>query len=87
MANITKVPDGPLVKKKGPFKGSTLKAGGKMKKAQGGTSLGMKSVKAGFDKNSGVTRADIIVAGKGKAKAGAKIKKSVSKMKTCKGGC
>lgn len=36
--NITKVPDGPLVKKKGPFKGSTLKAGGVIKKAQtGGT--------------------------------------------------
>lgn len=36
--NITKVPDGPLIKKKGPFKGSTLKAGGKIKKAQtGGT--------------------------------------------------
>ena len=34
--NITKVPDGPLVKKKGPFKGSTLKAGGKIKKAQDG---------------------------------------------------
>lgn len=34
--NITKVPDGPLVKKKGPFKGSTLKAGGKIKKAQNG---------------------------------------------------
>jgi hypothetical protein len=32
MAKITKVPDGPLVKKKGPFKGSTLKNGGAMKK-------------------------------------------------------
>ena len=39
MAKITKVPDGPLVKKKGPFKGSTLKAGGKIKKAQGGEFL------------------------------------------------
>lgn len=37
--NITKVPDGPLVKKKGPFKGSTLKAGGSIKKAQEGTTL------------------------------------------------
>ena len=37
MANITKVPDGPLIKKKGPFKGSTLKAGGVIKKAQDGT--------------------------------------------------
>jgi len=34
---ITKVPNGPLIKKKGPFKGSTLKAGGKIKKAQDGT--------------------------------------------------
>ena len=33
--NITKVPDGPLVKKKGPFKGSTLKAGGMIKRADG----------------------------------------------------
>lgn len=28
---ITPVPNGPLVKKKGPFKGSTLKSGGKIK--------------------------------------------------------
>jgi hypothetical protein len=34
--NITKVPNGPLIKKKGPFKGSTLKTGGKIKKAQDG---------------------------------------------------
>jgi hypothetical protein len=33
---ITPVPNGPLIKKKGPFKGSTLKAGGVIKKAQGG---------------------------------------------------
>jgi len=74
---------------KGRWEGQNTKkkTGGSIKKAQGGTSLGMKSVKAGFDKNSGVTRADIIVAGKEKAKVGAKIKKSVSKMKTCKGGC
>jgi hypothetical protein len=57
-----------------------MKTGGTMKKAANGTSLGMKSVKAGFDKNPGVTRADIIVAGKGKAKSGAKMKK-------CKYGC
>jgi len=37
MANITKVPNRPLVKKKGPFKGSTLKAGGTVKKAANGT--------------------------------------------------
>ena len=33
---ITPVPNGPLVKKKGPFKGSTLKKGGTVKKAQMG---------------------------------------------------
>jgi hypothetical protein len=33
---ITKVPNGPLIKKKGPFKGSTLKKGGVIKKAQSG---------------------------------------------------
>jgi hypothetical protein len=38
MANITKVPNGPLIKKKGEFKGSTLKSGGVVKKAQNGTS-------------------------------------------------
>ena len=38
MAKITKVPNGPLIKKKGEFKGSTLKSGGKVKKAQGGGS-------------------------------------------------
>ena len=30
------VPDGPLIKKKGPFKGSTLKSGGKVKVKAGG---------------------------------------------------
>ena len=38
MAKITKVPDGPLIKKKGPFKGSSLKAGGMIKRADGSTS-------------------------------------------------
>jgi hypothetical protein len=33
---ITPVPNGPLIKKKGPFKGSTLKSGGKIPKAQNG---------------------------------------------------
>jgi hypothetical protein len=33
---ITPVPNGPLIKKKGPFKGSTLKSGGKIKKAVNG---------------------------------------------------
>jgi hypothetical protein len=36
---ITKVPNGPLIKKKGPFKGSTLKSGGTIKKAQDGEYL------------------------------------------------
>ena len=35
---ITPVPNGPLVKKKGPFKGSTLKAGGMIKRADGSMS-------------------------------------------------
>jgi hypothetical protein len=34
--NATPVPNGPLVKKKGPFKGSTLKNGGKVKVKAGG---------------------------------------------------
>jgi len=50
----------------------------RIKKMQSGgkSSLGMKSVKAGFDKNPGVTRADIIVAAKKEAKSGAKVKKA-----------
>lgn len=51
-----------------------------IKKAKNGTSLGMKSVKAGFDKNPGVTRADVITAAKGKAKSGGSMKK-------CRYGC
>jgi hypothetical protein len=50
----------------------------KMKKAEKGSTLGMKSVKAGFDKNPGVTRADIIVAAKKEAKSGAKLKKQAA---------
>jgi hypothetical protein len=46
------------------------------KKMKNGGSLGMKSVKAGYDKNPGVTRADIIVAAKKEAKSGASIKKA-----------
>ena len=42
MAKITPVPNGPLIKKKGPFKGSTLKSGGKIKKAQNGDTLTVK---------------------------------------------
>jgi hypothetical protein len=56
----------------------------KIAKAKAGTSLGMKSVKTGYDKNPGVTRADFISAAKmnaGKAKYGAKVgaKKVVAK--------
>ena len=36
---ITPVPNGPLIKKKGPFKGSTLKTGGTIKKAQTGAAM------------------------------------------------
>lgn len=50
----------------------------KVSKMQKGGSLGMKSVKAGFDKNPGVTRADIIVAAKKEAKYGKKMKKAKS---------
>lgn len=53
---------------------------GTIKKYQSGgkSSLGMKSVKAGFDKNPGITRADIIVAAKKQAKGGAKLKKQAA---------
>jgi hypothetical protein len=40
---ITPVPNGPLIKKKGSFKGSTLKTGGKIKKAQDGIRKGLTS--------------------------------------------
>jgi hypothetical protein len=53
-------------------------------KAKNGTSLGMKSVKSGFDKNSGVTRADFVAIGKGTAKSGTKIKKAKSGTKVKK---
>lgn len=81
----------PKMKKGGtlsPSKKSVGKTIGKLNKAKSGTSLGMKSVKAGFDKNPGVTRADIIVAGKKQAKKGAKIgaKKMMGGGK-CKYGC
>jgi len=35
---ITPVPNGPLIKKKGQFKGSTLKSGGMIKRADGSKS-------------------------------------------------
>jgi hypothetical protein len=52
------------------------KLGSYGKKMKDGGSLGMKSVKAGFDKNPGVTRADIITAAKGKTKNGKPVKKA-----------
>ena len=48
----------------------------KKPKVKNGSSLGMKSVKAGFDKNPGVTRADIITAATKKAKNGKPVKKA-----------
>jgi len=42
----------------------------KVSKMEKGGALGMKSVKAGFDKNPGVTRADVIVAAKKEAQLG-----------------
>ena len=82
---------GPAVKK------PKMKMGGTMKKAQ----LGMKSVKAGYDNNKGVTRADFVSIGKGEAKKGIKMKKAQmgtdmmqspmmkkgGAMKKCKYGC
>lgn len=75
----------------------TMKMGGVVKKAQ----LGMKSVKAGYDNNKGVTRADFVSIGKGEAKKGTKMKKAMmgsdmmqssmmkkgGAMKKCKYGC
>lgn len=53
----------------------------KIAKAKAGTSLGMKSVKAGYDNNPAITRADIISAAKKKAKNGTKVapKKPIKK--------
>jgi len=52
---------------------------GSISKAKSGTSLGMNSVKDGFDKNPGVTRADIIIgAKKGQAKSGKMLKKQAA---------
>lgn len=56
------------------------KMGGAVKKAKDGSSLGMKSVKAGYDSNPGVTRADFVSMGKGEAKMGKSVKK-------CRYGC
>lgn len=52
------------------------KNGKTMSKYKAGGSLGMKSVKAGYDNNPSITRADIITAAKGKAKSGTTMKKA-----------
>ena len=52
---ITPVPNGPLVKKKGVFKGSTLRSGGKIKKAVNGTTTTQTT-------DPPMTRRDILVA-------------------------
>lgn len=73
------------------------KKGAEIKKAKNGTSLGMKSVKSGYDKNPGVTRADFVSIGKKKAgkamygktmkaKSGTKVSKMMSGGK-CRSGC
>lgn len=67
--------------KKGVKKVTGMKTGGKIKRAKNGTSLGMKSVKAGYDKNPGVTRADIITAATKKAQAGKTLPIKKSKVK------
>ena len=56
----------------------------RIKKMAKGGALGMKSVKAGFDSNPGVTRADIIVAAKKEAKGGKNIKKAQDGVKSPK---
>ena len=56
MSKITKVPNGPLIKKTGQFKGSTLRSGGKIKKAiNGGTTTTQTT-------NPPMTRRDSLVA-------------------------
>ncbi len=70
------------VEKMGRWEGlNTKKSGGPVKKAKSGASLGMKSVKAGFDKNPGITRADIITAATKKAQAGKTLPIKKSKVK------
>jgi len=55
---ITPVPNGPLIKKKGPYAGSTLKGGGKVKVVAGGE----KHVVYKSSKNSSkATKGDIMV--------------------------
>lgn len=91
--------DATKMKNMRPTGPSTNRVKTTMGSAKNGTSLGMKSVKAGFDKNPGVTRADIITAATKKAKSGTKMKKAMmgavakpmmksgGSMKKCKYGC
>jgi hypothetical protein len=75
-------PQGPKSSKGSVYEGYTLpEFTVKAPKAKAGKSLGMESVKARYDNNPGVTRADIIVAAKKKAKYGAKVapKKRIKK--------
>jgi len=71
----------------GKMFGGSMKKGGKVRKtrtAKTGTSLGMKSVKAGYDKNPGVTRADIITAATKKAQNGTAVTNPVKKQQNWK---
>jgi hypothetical protein len=87
--NIRKMLEKPApAKKVAKPAAAPVKKAAPAKKMKSGGTLGMKSVKAGYDKNPGVTRADIIVAAKGQAKYGGKVKmKKGGKMKACKYGC
>lgn len=60
MSKITKVPNGPLIKKKGPYAGSTLKTGGTIKKAQTGAKLSPQQKRAQMDSITAVKRAEIV---------------------------
>lgn len=55
---ITPVPNGPLVKKKGPYAGSTLKSGGKVKVKAGGENHVVYKAKKNSSK---ATKGDIMV--------------------------
>lgn len=75
MATIKKACKGTM----SPKSSNVSKRLGSPGKAKSGASLGMNSVKDGFDKNPGVTRADIIIgAKKGKAKTGKMLKKQAA---------
>ena len=58
--NITKVPNGPLIKKKGPYAGSGLKTGGVIKKAQAGVKLSPQQRRAQMDSIASDRRAEIV---------------------------